>query len=323
MYPDGKPVGVLIDSTGLPNDNDLHITAISNHGCGVVKEIRLIYVIDRETFDPIYYREIPGNIVDVVTLKGTISELQSMNVNVKYSILDAGYNSESNLEELFSLNINFMTRLISNRGLYKELLAKNCDTVMDPSNRIVYNKRLMFMTMNTVKLNNNRIAYAYIGVDTAKKFEGIRNLGLHEDPQKPMSNEEFEMKSKIAGMFVMISSIEMDKSEVLPYYYSRQTIEQIFDTSKNYARLLPLGVHSLETFKGHLLISFLTTIVYLKLQKIFHKQKYNTIDFISELRGLTCGVYEDHLHIYEPTAKQKEILKILKLEIPTILELKP
>jgi hypothetical protein len=323
MYPEGKPVGVLIDSTGLPNDIDLHITALSNHGGGAVKEIRLIYVVDRDTFNPIYYRAIPGNIVDVVTLKGTISELQSVNVNVKYSILDAGYNSESNLEELFSLDINFMTRLISNRGLYKELLAKNCDTVMDPSNRIVYNKRLMFMTMNTVKLNNNRIAYAYIGVDTAKKFDGIKNLGLREDPKKPMSHEEFDMKSKIAGMFVMISSVEMDKHEVLPYYYSRQTIEQIFDTSKNYARLLPLGVQSLETFNGHLLISFLTTIVYLKLQKIFHKQKYNTIDFITELRGLTCGVYEDHLHIYEPTAKQKEILKILKLEIPTILKLKP
>jgi hypothetical protein len=323
LYPEGNPVGVLIDSTGLPNDIDLSITALSNHGGGAVNEIRLIYVVDRETFSPIYYRAIPGNIVDVVTLKGTINELQSMNVNVKYSVLDAGYHSEANLEELFSLDINFMTRLISNRGLYKELLAKNCDTVMDPSNRMVYNKRLMFMTMNKVKLSNNRIAYAYIGVDTAKKFDGIRNLGLHEDPKKPMSNEEFEMKSKIAGMFIMISSIEMDKSEVLPYYYSRQTIEQIFDTSKNYAKLLPLGVQSLETFNGHLLLSFLTTIVYLKLQKIFHKQKYNPLDFITELRGLTCGVYEDHLHIYEPTAKQKEILKILKIEAPTILKLRP
>jgi transposase len=322
MYPEGKTVGILIDSTGLPNECDLPLTALSNHGGGPVKEIRLIYVVDRETFNPIYYRAIPGNVVDVVTLKGTISELKSLNVNVGYSVLDAGYNSESNLEELFSLDTDFMTRLISNRGLYKELLSQNCDTVMKPSNRFVCNKRLMFMTMNKVKLPNDRIACVYIGVDTAKKFEGIRNLGLREDPKKPMTDEEFEMKTKMAGMFVMISSMEMDKSEVLPYYYSRQTIEQIFDTSKNYARLLPLGVQSLETFNGHLLISFLTTIVYLKLQRIFHKQKYNLIDFITELKGITCGVYEDHLHVYEPTAKQKEILKILKMEIPTKLPLR-
>jgi hypothetical protein len=195
-YPEGKSVGILIDSTGLPNNIDLPITALSNHGGGAVNEVRLIYVMDRETFNPIYCRAIPGNVVDVVALKGTISELKSLNVNVVYSVLDAAYNSESSLEELFSLGIGFMTRLISNRGLYKELLAQNCGTVMKPSNRLVYNKRLMFMTMNKVKLHNDRIAYAYIGVDTAKKFEGIRNLGLREDPKKPMSDEEFEMKTK-------------------------------------------------------------------------------------------------------------------------------
>jgi transposase len=138
-----------------------------------------------------------------------------------------------------------------------------------------------------------------------------------------MSDEEFGMKAKIAGMFIMISSLEMPISEVLPYYYSRQTIEQIFDTSKNYARLLPLGNHDLTTFKGHLLLSFITTIVYLRLQKIFHKKNYNPIDFITELRGVTCGVYNDHLQVYEPTAEQKDILKILKMEIPPVLPLKP
>jgi transposase len=178
------------------------------------------------------------------------------------------------------------------------------------------------MTMNEVTLPNNRKAYAYIGVDTAKKFEGIRNIGLSEDPRKPMSDEEFDFKTKISGMFVMISSLELKTSEVLPFYYSRQTIEQIFDTSKNYARLLPLGVHSREAFNGHLLLSFMTTITYLKFQKIFLNHKYNTIDFITELEGLTCGVYDDHLHVYEPTARQKKILKILNIEIPTILPLK-
>ncbi|MDR1085951.1 MAG: hypothetical protein LBP22_14125 [Deltaproteobacteria bacterium] len=69
------------------------------------------------------------------------------------------------------------------------------------------------MTMNKVKLHNDRIDCAYTGVDTAKKFEGIRNLGLREDPEKPMSDEEFEMKTKAAGMFAMISSMKTDKPE--------------------------------------------------------------------------------------------------------------
>jgi hypothetical protein len=66
----------------------------------------------------------------------------------------------------------------------------------------------------------------------------------------------------------------------------------------------------------------MTTIVYLKFQKLFHNQPFNTIDFITELRGIMCGVYEDHLIIYEPTAKQKKILKILEMDIPIKLPLK-
>jgi transposase len=321
LHPENESVGVLIDSTGLPNDINVPITAISSHDGDVVSQIRLIYVVEQGTFNPLYYRAIPGNVVDVVTLKGIINELQTMNVNVKYSVLDAGYNSESNLEALFSLGIDFMTRLISNRGLYKELLSQNCDIVMNHSNRIVYNQRLLYMIMNKVKLPNNRTAYAYIGVDAEKKFDNIMRISLHEDPKKPMTNEEYEIKTKMAGMFVMISSLEMPIEEVLPYYYSRQTIEQIFDTSKNYSRLLPIGTHTIETLNGHLLLSFMTTIVYLRLQRIFHKQKFNAIDLITEMRGVMCGVYEDHLHIYEPTAKQKEILKILKIEIPTEIPL--
>jgi hypothetical protein len=170
MYPKGESVGILIDSTSLPNDINLPSTAISNHGNGVVDEIRLIYVVDRETHSPIYYRAIPGKVVDVLTLKGTISDLKTMHVNVKYSVLDSEYNSESNLEELFNLGIDFITRLISNRGLYNELLVTNYDIVINQSNRIMYNNRLFFLIMNNVSLTNNRQAYAYIGVDTAKKM---------------------------------------------------------------------------------------------------------------------------------------------------------
>jgi hypothetical protein len=317
-----KDSGILIDSTGLPNNVDLPITAISNHGSGPINEIRLIYVIDKDTYTPIYYRAIPGNVVDIVTMKGTVAELKTLNVNIKYAVLDAGYNSESNLEALFSLGIDFMTRLISNRGLYKDLLAKNCDSVMSAPNRLVYNSRVIFMTMNEVTVANNHKAYAYIGVDLHKKYDGIKKISLREDPKHPLSDEEYDKLTKTAGMFVMISSMKMETKDVLPYYYSRQTIEQIFDVSKNYARIIPIGVHNISTFNGHLLISFITTIVYLKFQRLFHKTKYNPLDFITELRGINCIVYEDHLQIFEPTSKQKEILKILEMEMPTRLPLR-
>jgi hypothetical protein len=72
------------------------------------------------------------------------------------------------------------------------------------------------MVINKVTLPNNRITFVYIGIDTAKKNDAIRALALREDPNNRMSDDEFSIKYKIAGMFVMISSLEMPISELLP-----------------------------------------------------------------------------------------------------------
>jgi hypothetical protein len=197
--PDTRSVGVLIDSAGLPNDIDLSLTATSNHGGGPVNDIRLIYVVDRETMSPIYYRAIPGNVSDAATLKATINELKSLNVNVEYSALDAGYNSESNLEELSSLDIHFMTRLISNRGLCKDLPAKHCDSVMRASNRVVYNGGPLFLTMNKAKPPNDRSAYAYVGVDFDIKSLGVKHLSLREDPENPATKRGLWREVQYSG----------------------------------------------------------------------------------------------------------------------------
>jgi hypothetical protein len=193
---------------------------------------------------------------------------------------------------------------------------------MQASNRQVFRKRLMFMVTNKIKLPNNREAFAYIGVDMDKKLKWDKNYGLEDDPTNPMSDDDFEIQSKQAGMFVMISSLKMDKSKVLPYYFAQQMTDQIFDINRNYARSLPLCAHDLEAFNGHMLLSFMTTIVYERLQGIFHKQNYNPLDFITELRGVFCGVHDDHLKVYELSTKQKEILQILDIAIPSRLPLK-
>lgn len=54
---------------------------------------------------------------------------------------------------------------------------------------------------------------------------------------------------------------EIDTKEVLPLYYARQQIEQVFDIAKNYADILPLRVHGEDTFRGHLLLCFIATII--------------------------------------------------------------
>ncbi|MDR1597602.1 MAG: transposase [Holosporales bacterium] len=54
-----------------------------------------------------------------------------------------------------------------------------------------------------------------------------------------------------------MSSENIDAKDILKVYYTRQSIEQIFDTQKNNVDLLPLRAHSEITFRGHLMLTFL------------------------------------------------------------------
>jgi transposase len=87
----GKELGVIIDSTGLPNEIKSPLPQFGHHGGEVEQETRLIMVVDQKTSTPLYFRYVAGNIIDVSTLKTTVAELDKMGVKSTFALLDAGY----------------------------------------------------------------------------------------------------------------------------------------------------------------------------------------------------------------------------------------
>ena len=59
----------------------------------------------------------------------------------------------------------------------------------------------------------------------------------------------------------------------------------MFDIGKNYADMLPLRVHSEETFRGHLLLTFIATVVIKQLQDALAKSTINPISLFLDLRN--------------------------------------
>lgn len=55
---------------------------------------------------------------------------------------------------------------------------------------------------------------------------------------------------------MLVSSEDIEPNEIVPLYYSRGQVEQVFDIAKNYAELLQLGLHSESTFEWHVFVSF-------------------------------------------------------------------
>ena len=73
--------------------------------------------------------------------------------------------------------------------------------------------------------------------------------------------DETDAAVKRLGVFAILTSEEISEDNLLPMYYTRQQVEQVFDISKNYADLLPIRVQSEQAFASHLLISFMATAI--------------------------------------------------------------
>ena len=113
-----------------------------------------------------------------------------------------------------------------------------------------------------------------------------------------------------------ISSENVEISEILPLYYMRQAIEQVFDLYKNNADLLPLRTHGEDTFRGHLMLSFLSTIAYMLVNHLLEGIKFTADGAFRVLHNLKCKVFDDCILIKEATKKENDIVGHLKIELP-------
>ena len=78
---DSKTEGVIIDATSLPNEINSCFNAWGRSDNAIEKQFRFMCIVDQASKKPLFYRFLPGNLVDVSTLQNTILELKEMGVS--------------------------------------------------------------------------------------------------------------------------------------------------------------------------------------------------------------------------------------------------
>ena len=302
---------IIIDTTSLPNQIHIPMTAWGRSGEEIDKQIRFLLVVDKDTEYPIYFRTLPGNIVDVSAFKNTINELKQYDVKNSFVFVDAGFFSEDNIKELYAQNINFLTRLPSGRILYKELIANEVKDLESPRNIVKYGKkRGLFIKQVEINLFGKK-GFAHIVLDPQRKGRELNKLMMESEDYTP-DNNQFDYEFTTRGIMILVSSFELAKKDVVPAYYVRQTAEMLFGFSKDDLSILPLRVHSEEALRGFLFMQFMTLIAFIQLKKKLDKS-YTVEEVLISLRNLKCKIYEKEILISELTKEQKEISE--KLDI--------
>lgn len=313
---------VLIDSTGLPNSIHFPLTAVSNHNGTISNEVRLIYVLQQETNLPLYFRYCPGNVIDVSTLTNTMLELKAYNINTKFAILDAGYLDNENMKILYKEKVSFLSRMKENWKLYKQLISEYLPSLETEENMVRYNSRYAYIKRVACEVIEGHAAYAYVCQDIAMKGFSTNRL-FAKASAKNLKVKEVHNELQNKGVFILFSSRPIAKEKILPMYYTRQQIEQIFDIGKNYTNMLSLRVHTEETFRGHLLLTFISSLIVKMIQDDLKDTAFNPTSAFLQLKNQKCKVFDNDIIPQEAVKKVNDIYKKFKFKSPkTILRKK-
>ena len=312
--------GILMDSTGLPNDICFPLTAINDHRGKISNEARLVLILDKDSGMPVYFRYVAGNIVDVSTLETTLREVQAYGVDVRCAIVDAGYYSERNIRALHESGISFVMRMVSNRKKYKDLVSEYAAEIEDAKYIVKYRDRFVYIKRVEIDLFG-KAGYAYIAEDMDRKHEEVKKYICGAIENSDVSPEEMNAEIQRKGLFILVTSEPIDTKDILPLYYTRQAIEQVFDIGKNNVDLLPLRVHGIESFRGHLLLSFLTSAAYVMVNKALKKANVCAVGAYRIMRNMKCKIFDSKIIVQEANKKMNDIAKQVNLSFPIELTL--
>lgn len=310
--------GIIIDGTSLQNQIHMPLTAWGLRGEEIDKQIRFLLIVDKESTRPLFFRALPGNILDVSTINNTLDELKRYGVNESFVYLDAGFFSEDNVQELYDKNIQFLTRLPSLRILYKQLIAEELHDIESISHAVRYGKRGLFVKQKQIDLFGRK-AWAHIVLDPERKGRETKNFLLNVVDEKEQHDEqEMTYSLKTRGIMILVSSFSLDKKEVVPTYYVRQTAETLFGFSKDDLNILPLRVHNEARLRGFLFLQFIALITFVMMKKKIG-QDHTVEEVMLTMRNLKCKVYDTELVPQEMTKQQKEITQIFGILMPKTL----
>ena len=247
---------------------------------------------------PIYYKIFPGSINDVVTLKNLIAELKSSGVNSCQFVLDRGFYSQSNVNEMLNEDIEFVMPLPFNVNAGKFLISETNKDILNPVNAKRYNNRIYNVVEKELDLFDSTV-YGYVIYDKKRESDEINTFynrlmdienslngkRIYGNPSELIERTarglkkhlEFKVENGIMkvdrkpksisqtinrfGKVILISSSKKDWDEVLSQYRQRDLIEKEYKYLKQELELLPLRVHKLETLKGLLFVFFVSLVI--------------------------------------------------------------
>lgn len=316
-----------VDSTPLPNDiGGIELNAICCHGTGgATNQARLVLVLDEKTGLPVWYDIIPGNVLDLSTIKPVIEDVAtSLDIEIDSVVLDAGYA----VKDIFTAfnedkGKDIIIRMPEKRGYhYKELYNDVKAELGHGKYLFPFNGHTYFGQKKETEIFGVKL-WAYIYLDKQNADSKFLAKSINEDYWKrfqTLKDYEKDWETVKGGFFILLSSYDKDPEEILRLYFGRTEIEQVFKAGKEYLDLLPLNKWTLQTVRGKILNDMISTIILLQLRKELKHSPLAMSQVFGKCSSLMCRKNKDELITESPNKQVKQCYSDAGFEVPSRLK---
>jgi transposase len=270
-------------------------------------QINLALIFGQQSKLPVYYRRIPGNIVDVQTLDSTIKHLDLLGIKGVRFILDRGFYSQQNVDTMLSrIGTHFTLAAPVRRKWVEKIIDEYSNRMCTPDNHyLLEDDEFIYAKSQLYKWSNSRrrlYLHLYYNdfravtdhnnfINELKAFKDQlerNNFNLMDDnyflkyfnikntPIKGLSisyNNDMilEYKNKYAGYFCILSTFIKDPIEALNVYRHKDVVEKCFDDIKNDIDLDRIRVHTTSRMDSKIFLHFLAVIFISKIRNMTAK----------------------------------------------------
>lgn len=318
-------------------------------------QINIALLTAQKTGLPVYYQDLPGNITDVTTLHNLIESFKALNVDSLCYVMDKGFYSQSNIDDLYASKNKFITSVpLSNAWLQKQIdnIYAHADDINyyhaidnealyvhseiykwgDKQHRcyvhLFYNP---YIKANAVTKFHQQLLEYKNEVESGKSTVDHQNfydkyLIIKKTPKRGTqvsfnTDAVNEYVRRYAGFQAIISNFVKDPISALQTYRDKDVVEKCFDDLKNLLDSKRLRMHSSEVSKGRLFIQFIALIYINALRKEMREsgliKKYTFREIFMEMESCVKITYRGKYKpiITEVTKAQREIFSALNIVI--------
>lgn len=224
------------------------------HGHNYNSQINELYAYSVKNRKPIYYKLLEGSVSDKTTLKDVLKE---SGIEKSISLIDKGFNSESNIDSL-----------LQNKNKY--IMALRCDSKLvteDILNDVTRKNAKEMFTLDEeaifayeVEDENDRICIYFNST-----IEGVMNAEYIDKMNRNVlgfEKEKYQNQRERFGIYILKTNIkDLNLETIYKYYKSRFEIEYMFDTMKNTLEFDKSYMHSDESLESWAFINHISILL--------------------------------------------------------------